>query len=86
MQQQNPLNKFFNNNNNNMPQVKGNNPMEIANEFMKFAKEFQGNPKMAEQEVMNLLSNGQMSQAQFNQLTNFAKQIQPMLNSFGIKL
>lgn len=82
--QQNPLNRFFNNNNNSMPQ--NNNPMQIANEFMQFAKEFQGNPQMAEQEVMNLLSNGQMSQQQFNEMVNFAKQMQPMLSKFGIKL
>lgn len=82
--QQNPLNRFFNNDNNSMPQ--NNNPMQIANEFMQFAKEFQGNPQMAEQEVMNLLSNGQMSQQQFNEMVNFAKQMQPMLSKFGIKL
>lgn len=82
---QNPLNKFFNNNNN-MPQTQGNNPMQMVNDFMQFAKEFQGNPQMAEQEVMKLLSNGQMTQQQFNQMVNFAKQMQPMLSKFGIKI
>lgn len=84
MQPQNPLNRFFNNDNN-VPQNQGN-PMQMANDFMQFAKEFQGNPQMAEQEVMNLLSNGQMSQQQFNEMVNFAKQMQPMLSKFGIKL
>lgn len=85
MQPQNPLNRFFNNDNNSMPQNQRN-PMQMANDFMQFAKEFQGNPQMAEQEVMNLLSNGQMSQQQFNEMVNFAKQMQPMLSKFGIKL
>lgn len=81
--QQNPLNKFFNNN---MPQNQGNNPMQTINDFMQFAKGFQENPQMAEQEVMKLLSNGQMSQQQFNQIANIAKQMQPMLSKFGIKV
>ncbi len=84
MQPQNPLNRFFNNDNN-VPQNQRN-PIQMANDFMQFAKEFQGNPQMAEQEVMNLLSNGQMSQQQFNEMVNFAKQMQPMLSKFGIKL
>lgn len=83
--QQNPLNKFFNNNNN-MPKNQGNNPMQMISDFMQFAKEFQGNPNAAEQEVMNLLNNGQMSQQQFNEMVNFAKQMQPMLSKFGIKI
>lgn len=81
MQQHNPLNKFFNDNTN-MSQNKSNNPMQMVNEFMQFAKEFKGNPQ---QEVMDLLNNGQMSQQQFNQLSQQAKQIQQILNQLGIK-
>lgn len=81
--QQNPLNRFFNNENNNIPQNQGgNNPMQMINEFMKFAKGFQGNPQ---QEVMNMLNNGQMTQEQFNQLSQQAKQLQNMFSQLGIK-
>lgn len=79
MQPQNPLNRFFNNN----PQNQGgNNPMQMVNEFMEFAKGFQGNPQ---QEVMNMLNNGQMTQEQFNQLSQQAKQLQNLFNQLGIK-
>lgn len=77
----NPLNKFFNNENNNFQSSK-NNPMQIINDFMRFAKEFKGNPQ---QEVMNMLNNGQMSQQQFEQLSQQAKQFQQILGQFGIK-
>ncbi len=73
----NPLNKFNGNGN------QGNNPMQMMNQFMEFAKGFNGN---AEEEVMKLLSQGKMTQEQLNQITNFAKQVQPMLEKFGIKL
>lgn len=79
MQPQNPLNRFFNNSPQN--QV-GNNPMQMVNEFMQFAKGFQGNPQ---QEVMNMLNNGQMTQEQFNQLSQQAKQLQNMFSQLGIK-
>lgn len=79
MQQQNPLNRFFNNNAQNQG---GNNPMQMVNEFMEFAKGFQGNPQ---QEVMNMLNSGQMTQEQFNQLSQQAKQLQNMFSQFGIK-
>lgn len=78
--QQNPLNKFFNNNN--MQQNQLNNPMQMVNEFMQFVKGFKGNPQ---QEVMNMLNNGQMTQEQFNQLSQQAKQIQNMFSQLGIK-
>ena len=53
-----------------------NNPMEFMNKFNQFKKNFQGDPQQA---VMNMLSNGQMSQTQFNQLQEMAKQF---MNSF----
>lgn len=80
----NPLNNFLNNNNNNnnMQQNQNGNPMQMINEFMQFAKNFKGNPQ---QEVMNMLNNGQMSQQQFEQLSQQAKQLQEMFKQFGIK-
>lgn len=53
-----------------------NNPMELMNKFNQFKKNFQGDPQQA---VMNMLSNGQMSQEQFNQLQQMATQF---MNSF----
>jgi hypothetical protein len=50
--------------------------MEFMNKFNQFKKNFQGDPHQA---VMNMLSNGQMSQTQFNQLQEMAKQF---MNSF----
>ena len=79
MQPQNPLNRFFNNSPQNQS---GNNPMQMVNEFMEFAKGFQGNPQ---QEVMNMLNSGQMTKEQFNQLSQQAKQLQNLFNQLGIK-
>lgn len=67
----NQLNKFVNNGNQNM-----------ISQFMEFAKGFKGNP---EQEVMKLLGNGQMTQDQFNQLSQQANQLMGFLKQFGIK-
>ena len=53
-----------------------NNPMELLSKFNQFKKNFQGDPQQA---VMNMLSSGQMSQSQFNQLQEMAKQF---MNSF----
>lgn len=47
-----------------------NNPMSMISEFMKFKKEFTGDPQQA---VMQLLNSGQMSQAQFEQLKQQAQ-------------
>lgn len=76
----NPLNNFLNNNN--VQQNQNGNPMQMINEFMQFAKSFKGNPR---QEVMNVLNNGQMSQQQFEQLSQQAKQLQEMFKQFVIK-
>ena len=49
------------------------NPFQkIINEAKEFRKTFNGNPK---DEVQRLLNSGQMSQAQFNQLSQIAQQI-----------
>lgn len=46
------------------------NPMGMIGEFMKFKKQFTGDPQ---QTVMQLLNSGQMSQAQFEQLKQQAQ-------------
>ncbi len=50
-----------------------NNAMNMMQQFNQFRNSFQGDPKQA---VMNLLSSGQMSQEQFNQLSQMAKTFQ----------
>jgi hypothetical protein len=64
----NPLFNQFGNQNNNMS--------DLINQIMDFRKNFTGNPK---EEVEKLLSSGQMSQQQFNQLSQIANQILPFL-------
>ena len=64
----NPLFNQFGNQNNNMS--------DLINQIMDFKKNFTGNPK---QEVERLLQSGQMSQQQFNQLSQIANQILPFL-------
>jgi predicted amidophosphoribosyltransferase len=49
----------------------------MLTEFNKFRNTFQGNPQ---QIVMNMLSNGQMSQQQFNQLKAMADQFSKMMH------
>ena len=63
-----PLFNQFGNQNNNMS--------DFINQIMDFKENFTGNPK---QEVEKLLSSGQMSQQQFNQLSQIANQILPFL-------
>ena len=50
-----------------------NNAMNMMQQFQQFKQNFQGDPK---QTVMNLLASGQMTQEQFNQLSNMAKMFQ----------
>ena len=64
----NPLFNQFGNQNNNMN--------DFINQIMDFKKNFTGNPK---QEVERLLQSGQMSQSEFNQLSQIANQILPFL-------
>lgn len=61
----NPLAGMFNRGNPRM-----NNMMNTMTQFQQFKQNFQGDPKQA---VMNLLSSGQMSQEQFNQLSQMAR-------------
>ena len=53
-----------------------NNPMSMIGEFMKFKKQFTGDPQ---QTVLQLLNNGQMSQAQFEQLKQQAQMFSQFL-------
>ena len=53
-----------------------NNPMQMMQEFNKFRSNFQGDPR---QKVQEMLSNGQMSQDQFNQLSTMAQTFRQLL-------
>ena len=55
----------------------GNNPFAIMQQFQQFKANFQGDPK---QKVQDLLNSGQMSQQQFNYLSNLAQQFQNIFN------
>ena len=50
--------------------------MNFMNQFNQFRQGIQGNPQ---QMVQNMLQNGQMTQAQFDQLSNMANQIMPFM-------
>lgn len=52
-------------------QMQGNNPMAMLQEFRKFAQGI--TPQRAQQQVQQMLSSGQMSQQQFQQLQSQAK-------------
>lgn len=52
------------------------NMMNFLNSFNQFRQNFNGNPQ---QMVQNLISSGQMSQDQYNQLSNMANQIMPFV-------
>ena len=52
------------------------NAMAMLKQFQQFKNSFQGDPKA---EVMKLLNNGQMSQAQFNQYQQMAQQFQSLI-------
>ena len=53
----------------------GFNPLNFMQQFNQFKNTFKGNP---EEVVKNMLSNGQMSQEQFNRYQEMARQIQSM--------
>lgn len=54
-----------------------NNPLAMLGEFRKFARGV--TPQQAQQEVESLLQSGQMSQAQFQQLQEQAKEFMQFL-------
>lgn len=76
----NPLFSRFNQNGGNfIPQNNGNpmnNMMGLMQKFNQFKNNFQGDPRA---QVQQLLNSGQMSQEQFNNLSQMASQFQNML-------
>lgn len=52
-----------------------NNPMQLKQQFEAFAQNFQQSGQNPQQLVQQLLNNGKMTQAQFNQFRNIANQI-----------
>lgn len=67
-------NPFFNQNS---PMQNPNPMMNMFQQFQQFKANFQGDPR---QRVQELLNSGQMSQQQFNYLSNLAQQFQNTFN------
>ena len=67
-------NPFYNQN---TPMQSPNPVWNIFQQFKQFEANFQGDPR---QRVQELLNSGQMSQQQFNYLSNLAQQFQNMFN------
>ena len=61
----------------NKQQQANNGLLNIVNQFNQFKQNFSGDPS---QRVQQLLDSGQMSQQQFNQLSQAANQLRQMLN------
>lgn len=74
----NPLFSRFNQNGSNFAGSRGpmNNMMGLMQRFQQFRNNFQGDPR---EQVQQLLNSGQMSQEQFNQLSQMASQFQNMI-------
>ena len=69
-------NPFYNRLGGNMQQQQGGGMGNLFQQFQNFKRQFQGDPR---QQVQNLLDSGQMTQEQFNQLSNMAKMYQNLL-------
>ncbi len=65
----------FYNGNQNMQRNPFGNMGNLMNQFQQFANNYKGDPR---QGVQSLLNSGQMSQQQFNYLSNLAIQLQNM--------
>lgn len=72
----NPLFNKFNQNASQMIPGPFGNMMNLLQRFQQFRNTFQGDPR---QQVQNLLNSGQMTQDQFNQLSQMAEQLQHMI-------
>ena len=76
----NPLFNAFNGSRTQNPIPNGNNKManmmNFMNQFKQFRNNFKGSPQ---QQVQNLLASGQMSQEQYEQLSNMAAEFKDML-------
>ena len=72
-------NPFYNHNQNPAPMQNGpfGNMANMMKQFQQFRTNFQGDPK---QKVQELLNSGQMSQQQFNRLSQLAQQFQSFFN------
>ena len=70
-------NPFYNQN-----QPPQNPMMKMVQQFQQFSSNFHGDPR---QRVQELLNSGQMSQQQFNYLSNLAQQFRNMLSMFNRK-
>ena len=70
------MNSIFGNQPSPQPTQPANNPMAMIQQFNQFKNGFRGDPKQA---VMRMLSNGQMSNGQFQQLSQMAKQFRGLL-------
>lgn len=55
-----------------------NNMMQMMSEFNRFKNQYNGDPRLA---VQNLLNTGRMSQAQFNQLQSMANELQKVFRN-----
>lgn len=71
----NPLFDLLGGNNAQLPGPLGN-MQNFMSQFNRFRQSFQGDPK---QQVQQLMNSGQMSQQQFNQISQMATQIQRMM-------
>lgn len=71
----NPLFNLLGSGNMQLPGPLGN-IQNFMTQFNQFRQNFQGNPQ---QQVQQMLNSGQMSQQQFNQLSQLATQIQKMM-------
>ena len=70
-------NPFFDKFSNRQPQQGPfGNVSNLLQNFQNFKAQFQGNPQ---EQVQQLLNSGRMTQEQFNQLSNMAKQFQAMM-------
>lgn len=67
----NPIFNLMNNNN-----MMNNDMMNFINQFNNFRSIFNGNPQ---EQVQNLLRNGQMTQEQFNQFSQMADQLRSLV-------
>lgn len=74
----NPLFNRFQNGGNYIPGNRGpiGNMMNLMGRFQQFKNNFQGDPR---EQVQQLLNSGQMTQEQFNQLSQMASQFQNMI-------
>lgn len=78
----NPIFNMFGNGVNSMPM--GNTPignfMSMMNQFNQFRQTFQGGGEQAQQQVQQMVNNGQISQNQLNNAIQQANQIFGMMN------